>query len=213
MRGPFVTFEGPEGGGKSEQARRLAALMQSRGWRVDLTREPGGTKLGEALRSLLLSGDDIAIGEEAELLMMSAARAQHVRERILPSINDGQAVICDRFVDSTFAYQGGGRGLDLERICQIQALATGGLVPDLRILLDLPVEDGLARRMREDATINRIDRASLLFHQRVRDTFLRLAEADPDGWAVIDARDDVATVAQKVHTEVEHRVLTRFMAP
>lgn len=213
MRGPFITLEGPEGAGKSIQADMLAAYLEKQGWTVLLTREPGGTRFGDALREILLSSDDYAILPESEVLLLAAGRAQHVRERILPALDAGTAVVCDRFVDSTFAYQGGGHRIPLERLMPIQEFATGGLTPDLRILLDIPVAIGLQRRHADPSTVNRIDRASVAFHERVRSTFLQLAEANPAAWSVIDGRDDVATVARKMHTEVRTRVLSTFVPP
>lgn len=213
MRGPFITLEGPEGAGKSVQARNLASWLEAQGWQVVLTREPGGTAFGDALREILLSPVDYAILPESEVLLLAAARAQHVRERILPALEAGIAVVCDRFVDSTLAYQGGGHGIPLERLLPIQEFATGGLEPDLRVLLDIPVDIGLARRHAEPSSVNRIDLASVAFHERVRQTFLSLAEANPDGWSVINGYDDVATVARTLHTEIDTRVLTRFLPP
>jgi len=191
----------------------LASWLEGQGWQVVLTREPGGTAFGDALREILLSPVDYAILPESEVLLLAAARAQHVRERILPALEAGIAVVCDRFVDSTLAYQGGGHGISLDRLIPIQEFATGGLEPDLRMLLDIPVDIGLARRHADPSSVNRIDRASVAFHERVRQTFLSLAEANPDGWSVIDGCDDVASVARTLHTEIEMRVLTRFLPP
>jgi dTMP kinase len=194
------------------QARLLADHVRSGGWDVLQTREPGGTRLGDALREILLSANDYAILPEAEVLLLACGRAQHVREKILPALEAGIAVICDRFVDSTLAYQGGGHGIPLERLLPIQEFATGGLTPDLRLLLDIPVDIGLRRRHADPSSVNRIDLASRDFHQRVRDTFLALAAANPDGWAVLDGREDVESVARKMHTVVDTRVL-RLFAP
>lgn len=210
MRAPFITLEGPEGAGKSVQARLLAEHLRNRGWEVLETREPGGTRLGDALREILLSANDYAILPEAEVLLLACGRAQHVREKILPALESGIAVVCDRYVDSTLAYQGGGHGIPIPRLMPIQQFATGGLEPDLRLLLDIPVEIGLGRRHADPASVNRIDLASREFHERVRATFLGLAAANPDGWAVLDGREDVATVARKMHTVVDTRVLGRY---
>lgn len=213
MRAPFITLEGSEGAGKTVQAELLASFLEMEGWEAVLTREPGGTRFGDALREILLGSGDYAILPESEVLLLAAARAQHVRERIIPALGAGQAVICDRFVDSTLAYQGGGHGIPIERLLPIQRFATGGLEPDLRILLDIPVEIGLRRRHADPSSVNRIDRASRAFHERVRDTFLQLSAANPEGWTVIDAREDMASVARKVHTEVRMRVLSTFAVP
>jgi dTMP kinase len=210
---PFITLEGPEGAGKSVQAKMLAGFLEEEGWSVLLTKEPGGTRLGDALREILLSSDDYAILPESEVLLLASGRAQHVRERIRPALDAGTAVVCDRFVDSTLAYQGGGHGIPLDQLMLIQEFATGGLEPDLRILLDVPVEIGLRRRHADPASVNRIDLASRAFHERVRATFLELAVARPAEWCVIDGCEDVASVARKMHTEVQTRVLKKFPLP
>ena len=207
---PFITLEGPEGAGKSIQAKMLATFLEEQGWKVLLTREPGGTRVGDEIRHILLHAEDLDLLPETEVLLLSAGRAQHVREKILPALEAGTVVISDRYVDSTYAYQGGGHGLPMEELRPIQEYATGGLQPDLRLLIDVPIEIGLRRRHAEEGSVNRIDLAPDAFHSRVRDAFLRMAAADPDGWSVIDGRDDVATVARKVHTEVESRVLTNY---
>lgn len=213
MSAPFIVLEGPEGAGKSVQAAKLAGWLESLGWEVLLTREPGGTRLGDALREILLSSDDYAILPESEVLLLACGRAQHVREKIRPSLDAGIAVICDRFVDSTLAYQGGGHGLPIDALMPIQAFATGGLEPDLRVLLDIPVELGLQRRHADPASVNRIDRASREFHERVRTTFLELAAAAPGGWSVIDGRADLETVARKMQTDINTRVLSKYRPP
>lgn len=206
-RAPFITLEGPEGAGKSIQARLLGAFLEERGWRVLLTREPGGTALGDEVRRILLHAEDLHLLPETEVLLLAAGRAQHVRETIIPALDAGVAVVSDRYVDSTYAYQGGGHGLPMATLRPIQEYATGGLEPDLRVLIDVPIEIGLQRRHAEAGSVNRIDLAPDAFHERVRQAFLAMAAADPEGWSVIDGRDDVASVARKVHTEVESRVL------
>jgi len=213
VRAPFIVLEGPEGSGKSVQSRILAAFLEARGWEVVLTREPGGTPLGDALRTILLSSDNYAILPETEVLLLAAGRAQHVRERIGPALERGVAVVSDRYVDSTLAYQGGGHGIPLDALRPIQEFATGGLMPDLRILLDVPVDVGLRRRHADPASVNRIDRASREFHCRVRESFLNLAAAHPGSWCVIDGEDTVEAVATKMQSEVAARVLSRFAVP
>jgi dTMP kinase len=209
-RAPFITLEGPEGAGKSIQAKLLGAFLEKEGWPVLLTREPGGTSLGDEVRQILLHSEDLAILPETEVLLLAAARAQHVRERIVPALASGTAVVSDRFVDSTYAYQGGGHGIPMERIQPIQEFATGGIEPDLRILLDVPIEIGLQRRHAEVGSVNRIDLAPDAFHERVRASFLAMARENAAGWSVIDGREDVASVARKVHTEVKSRVLVNY---
>jgi dTMP kinase len=200
--GRLIVFEGPEGGGKSLQASRLAASLRDDGHEVLLTREPGGTPLGEEIRTLLLRRDGYTMLPVAEALLMSAARAQHVAALIRPALEAGVIVVCDRFIDSTYAYQGAGRGLSMKHLQVIQDFATGGIEPDLRLLLDVPVSIGLARRWAERQSVNRIDAADAEFHERVRQAFLASAAAAPDRWAVIDSRQHVDLVAQDVRAAV-----------
>lgn len=187
MGGLFVVFEGPEGAGKSTQVARLAAHLTESGTDVVATREPGGSEIGESIRSILLAPDGRAMLPETEALLYAAARAQHVGELIQPALERGAVVLCDRFVDSSLAYQSGGLGLPMADVEAIQPLATRGIEPDLRILLDLPVEVGLSRRLREATEVNRLDMAGVAFHRRVRSAYLALAVARPDRWVVLDA--------------------------
>ena len=205
-RGRFIVFEGPEGAGKSVQADRLAAHLRLHGRAVVQTREPGGTAIGDEIRAVLLAMRSEPVMPETEVLLLAAGRAQHVREKIRPALERGDDVICDRYVDSTLAYQGGGRGLPLETLLPIQRFATGGLTPDLRILLDLPVEEGLRRRFADPESVNRIDQDDLAFHQRVRAAYCSLAAAEPDGWAVIDASRSIDEVAADVVASVRNRL-------
>jgi dTMP kinase len=189
----FLTLEGGEGAGKSTQARALAQRLAVAGRDAVLTREPGGTPVGEIVRRLVLhhalvaDGERVPVGGTAELLLFAASRAQLVDDVIRPALERGAVVICDRFADSTVAYQGYGRGIDLAAITQANAIATRGLTPDLTVLLDLPVETGLARR-RGERSPDQFEREALAFHGRVRDGFLALAAAEPDRWLVLDAR-------------------------
>lgn len=201
----FVTLEGPEGCGKTTQAALLAEHLRQQGHDVLATREPGGTSIGDQIRRVLTSLDNIAMHPRTEILLFSASRAQLVHEVILPHLKAGGVVICDRFYDSTLAYQGYGHGLDLEVLRQITAFATGGLVPDLTLLLDLPVEEGLRRR-RKDGDWNRLDAYSLEFHRRVRQGYLELARQEPERWVVIDA----ARPAEAVWPDVRRAVETRL---
>lgn len=189
-RGWFITFEGPEGAGKTVQARRLRNLAAEAGLPVVLTREPGGTALGEAIRAILLARDATPRDPRADALLFNAARAQLVAEVVGPALAQGELVISARFADSTLAYQGYGAGLPLDELRAVNAVATGGLVPDLTILLDLPVATGLGRKA-SSAEENRfevdVDRA---FHERVRAGFLALAAAEPTRFVVVDARAD-----------------------
>ena len=205
--GFFVALEGPEGSGKSTQAGLLAARLRAEGWAVLLTREPGGTPLGERIRDLVLTESDYAILPEAEALLYAAARAQHVREVILPVLARGDVVVCDRFADSTLAYQGGGRGLPLVDLLAVQRVATGGLEPDLRVLLDIPVEVGLGRRFGTPGTINRLDAEDIAFHARVRAAYLALAAEQPAGWVTLDATGPADDVARVIAAEVMARIV------
>lgn len=196
-RAPFIVFEGIEGSGKTTQARAVARALRAAGRAVTETREPGGTAIGEQLRAVLLDIDNHSMIPHTETLILLAARAQHVREVIVPALTRGDIVLCDRFVGATYAYQGYGRGLPLEELRQLQAFAAGGVVPTLTLLFDLPVELGLARR-RLAGDLNRLDAAGLAFHQRVRDGYLRLAAAEPAHWAVIDATRPAPNVTATV---------------
>ena len=205
--GYFIALEGPEGAGKSTQAISLRTEITRAGLPVVLTREPGGTAIGEQIRSVVLHQSNCAMLPETEVLLYAAARAQHVEEVLRPSLKSGAVVICDRYVDSTFAYQGGGRQLDMTALKSIQQYATGGLVPDLRILLDLPVEIGLQRRLADAAEVNRLDVAELGFHRRVREAFLGLAAEDLESWVVIDA----SATPDQVTTAVLSAVMPRLL--
>ena len=191
--GLFITFEGPEGAGKSTQARLLTDDLSERGLRVLLTREPGGTPLGEELRHLLMHApDEIAVCPESELLLFGACRAQLMRTVILPELDRGSVVVCDRFADSTTAYQGGARGLPHDFIARMHALTVGPRWPDLTFLLDLRPEDGLRRKGRhqgEDPPRDRIEGLSLDFHRAVRERFLELADVHPERINVLDATE------------------------
>lgn len=201
----FIVFEGPEGSGKSTQAKLLAGKLRDGGQRVILTREPGGTQLGEELRRLLLDLHAEPVTPVAEALLYAAARAEHVAHLIRPALEAGEVVISDRFADSTLAYQGGGRGLDLDQLRSVQGFATGGLEPDLRILLDLPVAVGLARRHADHESVNRLDAESLAFHERVRAAYLGFAQANSSAWRVIDATEASEQVAACIWAAVKDR--------
>jgi dTMP kinase len=182
-RGVFVTFEGGEGAGKSTQIEALAHLARAEGYQVLTCREPGGTVLGERLREALF-GLETAPHPLAELLVFGAARAQLVSEVIRPALADRALVLCDRFTDSTVAYQHYGRGLALDDVAAINNAATGGLAPTLTVLLDLPPDAGRARG--EDGGSDYLEREELAFHERVRDGYLAMADAEPERWLVLD---------------------------
>jgi dTMP kinase len=202
-RGPFVTFEGVEGSGKSTQLARLAERLTARGLEVVRTKEPGGTAVGAELRALLLR-ESTELVPEAELLLYVADRAQHVRERIEPALAEGKLVLCDRYADATMAYQAFGRGLDRELVRALHARPPLSLRPDRTVLLDLDPEPALARarrRNRVDGTTSaegRFERERLEFHRRVRDGYLTLAREEPERFRVVDAAGKVEAVAARV---------------
>jgi dTMP kinase len=206
VAGFFIVLEGPEGSGKSTQAKRLAERFAASGREVVLTREPGGTAIGEQIRIILLDRNNYAMLPKTEALLLSAARAQHVGTVIRPALERGAVVICDRYRDSTLAYQGGARGLEMAELEAIQDFATDDLSPDFRILLDIPVEIGLQRRFSADGETNRLDEETLDFHRRVRTTFLALAARNPNGWIVVDANAGQDEVANRIETAVAARL-------
>lgn len=194
--GFLLTLEGPEGGGKSTQAQRLAVALQDAGYAVCATREPGGTSVGETIRRLLLGRDGTALSAWSEALLFTAARAQLIEDVIVPALAAGQVVVCDRFSDSTLAYQGHGRGLDLDLLRGVQAAATHGLKPALTFLLDLPVEEGLHRIPR--TSLDRLDREVEAFHDRVRRGYHALAAEEPARWVVVDAQQPTEQLAHAI---------------
>lgn len=190
----FITLEGPEGSGKSTQARLLADALENLGLKVKLTREPGGDPVSEEIRKILLDGPDHSVVDRTELFLYLAARAQHTERVIRPSLEAGFTVVCARYIDSTVAYQGYGSGLDLELIHRMNAFATGGLAPDLTLLLDIPVETGLRRQDQW----NRMERKAIEYHQRVRRGFLEEARLSPDRIVVIDASGGLEAVQREI---------------
>jgi dTMP kinase len=202
--GKFVTFEGGEGSGKTTQIKLAADWLRERGIPVLATAEPGGTPLGRKIREILLNRGSWTIGAEAELLLFAAARAQHVRETILPALEAGQWVLCDRFADATLAYQGFGRGLDVEFIRTLNDFSTCSLKPDLTLLFDLPVEAGLERAkkrtagIRPEAAEDRFEREERTFHGRIREGYLSLAAEEPERFRIINGAADVETVRREV---------------
>jgi len=207
-RGYFITLEGPEGSGKSLQARALAGRLKCRGYKVTLTREPGGTILGDRVRELLLTCKIANITPAAEALLFSASRAQLVAEIIRPRLEAGSIVICDRYTDSTLAYQGYGRGLPLDELRALLSFATGGLLPDLTFYLDLPVEVGLGRRRNMEKELNRLDREEIGFHRRVRNGFLELSKGEGH-WVIINATQAPEAVQEAIWEVVQARLPLR----
>ena len=208
--GIFITLEGTEGSGKSTQAARLAETLRTEGHAVLLTREPGGTRAAELLREVLLKSNSESLAAETEAFVILAARRQHVDHVIAPALRQGAMVICDRFVDSTLAYQGYARGLDLKTLRTMNRWATGGLAPDLTLLFDLPVATGLRRRQRDAAGQNRLDRETTRFHEHVRSGFLELARKEPRRIKQVNAARTPDRIADDVRTLVFDWLETRL---
>ncbi|MCX5770219.1 MAG: dTMP kinase [Candidatus Hydrogenedentes bacterium] len=206
-KGFFITFEGVEGCGKSTQVRRLQERLVRLGRDVVVTREPGGTPVAEAIRSILLDCAHAGMRPMTELLLYAAARAQHVAEVIAPALDAGKTVLCDRFADSTTAYQGAGRGVEPETVAVAHRLATGGVWPDITIVLDVPVELGLARA-NASCGPDRIEQESIEFHRRVREGFLALARQDPRRVLVIDGTGSEDEVADEVASAIASRLVS-----
>lgn len=201
----FITFEGPEGSGKSTQIRLLTSWLLAQNYDVVTTREPGGTEIGDQIRGVIMDVGNTGMKPSTEILLYSASRAQIVNELIAPALADGKLVLCDRYADSTLAYQGYGRGLDLQDLVSITEFATGGLKPDLTFLLDIDVEVGLNRRIINDEEMNRLDLEAIAFHKRVRAGYHELADSEPNRWIVIDADrppESVQSELQKVLQEM-----------
>lgn len=197
--GRFITLEGVEGAGKSSNIVFLRDLIGTAGHKVITTREPGGTPPGEAIRELLLADHGTAMPAMTELLLMFAARACHLDQLIRPALARGDWVLCDRFTDASYAYQGGGRGLGEEPVAILERMVQGDLRPDLVLLFDLPVEAGL-ERTRSRGHGNRFDDEAVAFHEAVRAAYLARARAEPDRYRVIDAATDLAGVQTQLHT-------------
>lgn len=209
----FITFEGIEGSGKSSALTLLATYLEKKGFEVCLTREPGGSSLGRMLRHVLLDARNTHLSNRAELFLFLADRAQHVKDIILPALEEEEIVLCDRYMDSTFVYQGAGRGMDIDHLRLLNDQAIGGMIPDLTLLFDLPVQVGLSRAARrnqeEDLVIaeGRFEAESILFHTRVREGYLQLAAEEPERIVRIDATqspDDVllqciSAIEKKLH--------------
>lgn len=197
MRGLFITLEGPEGAGKTTNRAYLAEQLQAQGFAVALTREPGGTVLAEQIRAILLAPHDEAMAVDTELLLMFAARAQHLSQVILPALAEGKIVICDRFTDATYAYQGGGRGLDCSRIALLEQFVQGDLRPDITLLFDLPVADGMARAVAR-GKLDRFEQEQQDFFEKVRQAYLQRASDDPERFRLVNAQQALPEVQKSL---------------
>lgn len=196
-KGLFITLEGGEGAGKSTQLAYIRQRLEGADVTLHVTREPGGTPLGERIRELLLYHRQTAMATDTELLLMFAARAQHLAERIVPALEAGEWVLCDRFTDATYAYQGGGRGIDQQRIAVLENWVQGTLRPDLTLLLDLPVGVGMARANGR-GELDRFEREQQAFFERVRAAYLALARREPGRYRVLDAAQSVEDVQRQI---------------
>ncbi len=205
-RARFITVEGIEGAGKSTCLNLIRDCIRQHGWPLEVTREPGGTELGEDLRELLLGHRHEGMADSTELLLMFAARAEHLHAKIIPALSSGSWVLCDRFTDATYAYQGYGRGIELERIAVLEQWVQRGRRPDLTLLMDLPVETGLERAGRRSEP-DRFERQTLAFFERVRNGYLSLARAEPERFRVIDASQSLREVSEQVSA-----VINAFLA-
>lgn len=205
----FITFEGPEGSGKTTQIALLAHFLREQGFSVLTTREPGGTPISEQVRDILHAVQNTAMTPEAEILLYSAARAQLVGELIRPALAAGQVVLCDRYADSTLAYQGHGRGLDRHALQQITQFATQNLRPHLTLYFAVEITQGLQRRQQGNLEMNRMDLQTQAFYERVQQGYQQLIAAEPDRWVVIDAAQEI----QSVQEAVRQTVLTRLKSP
>jgi dTMP kinase len=209
-KGWFITLEGGEGSGKTTQLMKLTETLREAGYEVVSTREPGGTEIGREIRQLLLDGERGEIAPATELLLYAADRAQHVREIILPALQAGKVILCDRFQDSTTVYQGHGRGLNMEWVKSLAQIATGGLVPDLTLLLDIPPQVGLQRSQDRLAQVgsgeDRFEKESLEFHQKVRVAFLEMAKKEPKRFKIFDATKDPEVLAKEIFEFIKSKI-------
>lgn len=202
----FITLEGPDGSGKTTQAHLLVEWLRELDYEVVLTREPGGTEIGDQIRAVLHDPHNTAMDARAEILLYSASRAQHTAQLIRPALTAGRVVISDRYADSTLAYQGYGRGLDLGELRAITAFATGGLTPDLTLYFDIVPREGLQRRLLSGEEWNRMDAEELAFHRRVRGGYLKLVSQEPERWVVINAAQPMEEVQAEVKATVKARL-------
>lgn len=201
-RGKFITLEGIEGGGKSTQASYIVDRLRARGHVVEQTREPGGTPLAESIRNILLNEASRGMPEATELLLMFAARAAHLEQRIRPALRRGDWVVCDRFTDATYAYQAAGRGLATGKVKALESMVQGRLRPDLVLIFDLPVAEGL-RRAHGRGETNRFEEEKLAFFERVRECYLQRAKANPKRYVVLDASQAMKHVQEQIRTAIK----------
>ncbi len=206
MQGKFITFEGIDGCGKSTQLALTSKILAEKGYDVVVTREPGGTSISEKIREILLSPLNSEMVNECEILLYCAARAQHVREKIIPAVESGKIVLCDRFQEATFGYQGYGRGIPLDVLKAVNAYATGGLNPDLTFIFDLSVEMSAGRMAKINKAKDRLEQNSAEFFQKIRDGFLNLAKSSPERIKLINAEQSIEQISAEVINLIQKHI-------
>ena len=203
----FITFEGGEGAGKSTAIKRIVEKLTSEGYEIVLTREPGGTPIAEEIRNVILDKKNTAMDPRTEALLYAASRRQHLVEKVIPALKEGKLVLCDRFLDSSLAYQGGARGIGIDTVYNMNLFATEGMLPDLTILFDIKPEEGLARiAANSQSEVNRLDVEKLTFHNKVRDSFHELAKKFPERFVIVDASKTPDEVFEDAYKAIEDRL-------
>lgn len=203
----FITFEGGEGAGKSTAIKRIVEKLTSEGYEIVLTREPGGTPIAEEIRNVILDKKNTAMDPRTEALLYAASRRQHLVEKVIPALKEGKLVLCDRFIDSSLAYQGGAREIGIDNVYNMNLFATEGMLPDLTILFDIKPEEGLARiAANSQREVNRLDVEKLAFHNKVRDSFHELAKKFPERFVIIDASKGPDEVFEESYKAIEARL-------
>ena len=203
----FITFEGGEGAGKSTAIKRIVEKLTSEGYEIVLTREPGGTPIAEEIRNVILDKKNTAMDPRTEALLYAASRRQHLVEKVIPALREGKLVLCDRFIDSSLAYQGGAREIGIDNVYNMNLFATEGMLPDLTILFDIKPEEGLARiAANSQREVNRLDVEKLAFHNKVRDSFHELAKKFPERFVIIDASKSPDEVFEESYKAIEDRL-------
>ena len=203
----FITFEGGEGAGKSTAIKRIVEKLTSEGYEIVLTREPGGTPIAEEIRNVILDKKNTAMDPRTEALLYAASRRQHLVEKVIPALKEGKLVLCDRFLDSSLAYQGGARGIGIDTVYNMNLFATEGMLPDLTILFDIKPEEGLARiAANSQREVNRLDVEKLAFHNKVRDSFHELAKKFPERFVIVDASKTPDEVFEDAYKAIEDRL-------
>ncbi len=203
----FITFEGGEGAGKSTAIKRIVEKLTSEGYEIVLTREPGGTPIAEEIRNVILDKKNTAMDPRTEALLYAASRRQHLVEKVIPALKEGKLVLCDRFIDSSLAYQGGAREIGIDNVYNMNLFATEGMLPDLTILFDIKPEEGLARiAANSQREVNRLDVEKLAFHNKVRDSFHELAKKFPERFVIIDASKGPDEVFEESYKAIEDRL-------